>query len=527
MQKNLMFLIFSIILISCLLSAFLSEFLILAFILPLIATVLILILLKSQIHMIEDYINDINRGSTSLKENKSISKSFRPIINSINNLNLDLRSLIGEMLITSEKIHILIDDLRSNAREISTASENVAVTIDDMALSIEKQSKMAHESKESTEDLVNDSNEINKYANNTNDLAIDMDKTIDKNFNSYNELINRMKKNSNFNLKIVDEIQDLQRQMKEIHSIIDIIKEISERTNLLALNASIEAARAGDAGRGFVVVAEEVRKLADGSNEASNKINLIIQGVVNKINELSKNISKEADNFNQDINFADKSKKETQKVKIAVEDTIKSVKRISGLCMGQVKSSNEVFELIEFISKSSEESTANIEETAALSQEQSASVQQMYSSLESLYNLSEGLNKTVENYKSKLTVSSSAKKSIINCLNLTKDFLESKSYSALHNIEVNELKDLASKNDKFELVTLIDDSGIAFKFSKDIGSESVDVSYRPFFKEAIKGKDFISKPYISLVNNDYCVTVSTPVIHNDNILGVIVADINI
>ena len=81
--------------------------------------------------------------------------------------------------------------------------------------------------------------------------------------------------------------QELAARMEEINLFADSIKQITDQTNLLALNAAIEAARAGEAGKGFSVVAEEIRRLAEQSNEAINKIQETTDVIVSSVEELS------------------------------------------------------------------------------------------------------------------------------------------------------------------------------------------------------------------------------------------------
>ena len=78
---------------------------------------------------------------------------------------------------------------------------------------------------------------------------------------------------------IVREIEKLEKLSENVGSFVNIINDISEQTNLLSLNASIEAARAGDAGKGFAVVASEIRKLADESKEATKKVESIVEEI--------------------------------------------------------------------------------------------------------------------------------------------------------------------------------------------------------------------------------------------------------
>lgn len=514
-----------LIFLSSIISGMFHEFFPYTLILPIISSVLIIVLMKKQIKFVNDYIIDIKKGNVSVRMNKSISKDFLKLIDSINDLNSQMRTILGNMLITSEKLYLLIENINKAGNEISLSFQDVASTINDMASIVDRQAKETYDTRSATEILVNDSNEIDKYASNTNSITESMSSSIARNFENYNNLVKKMEDNSNFNLEIVNEIKSLQSQIYNINNIINIIKEISDQTNLLALNASIEAARAGEAGRGFVVVADEVRKLADQSNDALGNINSIVKEVVDKIDTLSKDISEEAIRFNENIEFINKSKTEMESVKTSVSSTITAVESIKKLCSNQLYNANKLFELIDDISKASENVTANIEETASISEEQVSNLQFMASSLENLHKLSEKLNDTVEEYKSNLKIDEATKKNIEDSLKITKEFIRENNFSSLDDIDEKKLSELQEKNDKFELVSLVDSKGLAIRFSKNIGSDSIDVSYRPFYKESIKGNDYISKPYISIATNNYCVTVSTFIQYEDEILGVFVVDI--
>ncbi len=355
----------------------------------------------------------------------------------------------------------------------------------------------------------------------------EMKKVFFENNTRSQELVQNMRQSSEKTLSIAESIGSLQTDMKQIGEIVGMITSISEQTNLLALNASIEAARAGDAGRGFAVVANEVRLLAEQSNESTETISNIVNTLIGKINTISTDITNEAESSNSNIRSADASMEQLETVAESVNTTIQSVTEIKDLSHQQMSLAQNVFDLVKTITDSNQDITANIEESAAITEEQSSNISEMSHSLDNLYNLSLELKVLVDEYKDGLKVDARTSKALEKYMSVIKSYTQQLNINDLSQLSHKQLKAFEDSDDRFEFIAAVSQTGYGICFSQDVGGEQIDVSYRPFYKEGILGKDYMSEPYISMITNEFCITLATPIYINNEIEGVFVVDISL
>ena len=194
-------------------------------------------------------------------------------------------------------------------------------------------------------------------------------------------------------------VEDLNQSSEEIKDIVDFIHNISSQTNLLALNASIEAARAGDAGRGFAVVADEIRKLAEETSVSAKKIS----GIVTTIGEKTINVKTSMDEL------VDKTKIQEQSME-SLQIELKEILNVSTITlnesqeiMGISTKANDEFNVITLSAKDIQgiavQNSGNTQDVAAAVEEQTASFEEVSANINSINGMADDLTKIVGKFK--------------------------------------------------------------------------------------------------------------------------------
>ncbi len=484
-------------------------------------------LLNKQLEYVDTYFNRMGSGDVTAKLDSRVCSDFHKLADTVQSNNKNTKLIVGKMLSTSEKLLNLIEILKKSGDEMATSFVQVSHNISEITEALDNMAKDTLDMQNDAYQMMDDMNAVTDNATKTESLSSVMKSNLDTTNSNTVELIQRMKKSSNQNSMISDDIKSLSNDMTSIMDIVKIISDISDKTNLLALNASIEAARAGDAGRGFAVVAEEVRKLAEQSNDSSEKISQIIHSVVTKTESIAEKMFKEVRQSDDNVGYADQSNNFLKESFNSVNATLEMVREILNRANKQKHTTEAVYDLIKNISNESQEVTANIEETSSLTEIQLNSLNDITASIHHLHSISNQLADNADQYKKGLTVGKEISEKVDKSLIYLKQNVSQISDTPIERISQSVLKKIKEGSPDYELVALMNDKGLAIEFSQDVGGKSIDVSHRPFYKKSIVGTDYKSEPYISSITNEYCITVSTPVKSKNKIIGVVSLDITL
>jgi methyl-accepting chemotaxis protein len=301
--------------------------------------------------------NRISEGDLTEEVEITSNDELADLAKSVNNMVNKLHSLISGVIDSAQSV-------AGAAQEISATTEEIASASTTQAESAQSMQELFSELSVAIGSVANSAEESAELASKTTQIAVEGGNTVRSSVESMTQVSAQMTLLENDSNKIGD--------------IIEVISDIADQTNLLALNAAIEAARAGEQGRGFAVVADEVRKLAERSGEATKQITSIIK-------VMQDNTQRSVSAVASGVTQSNETGKAFGEIVDMVRQTESRVTEIAAASEEQSAQTSEVMKSIEYISAASQNGAAAAEETASTSQ--------------SLAQLAEDLNTAVSIFK--------------------------------------------------------------------------------------------------------------------------------
>ncbi len=477
-------------------------------------------------HLAEAVDGDI---ATYLKKAKNIKikdETLSQVAKSIEQILEGFLKIIGKMERTSDQLKFYVDNASGDTENANTAAQQIAVSIEEIAKGASEQALAAQETHTNINHLVSMAEKIDQETGKSESIIKNIVVKVEDTKKVLEGQLEHLKLSAEDNSNSVESMNNLKDKTSKITDFVNAVTEISERTNLLALNAAIEAARSGEHGRGFSVVAEEVRKLAEQSSREAEQIRNIAVEIQAEAEKTAEAIARGQEKAGENIKRGESSREFFDEIVNGINELDKSMGNIKQLSLEQVADVRNVLNAAEKMAAVSQETAAGAEEVAASSEQQMESFERVRDNAKNLYAMSSDLHNMstaiITKYQAPEEVKANIEKAKQELIKLSKEEFVRKNNTEM---EKKVFKELAAK------------VGFSFVGTRDLNGECIYIStekkvetviYRPWFQEALQGRPTVSNPFVVSQTNRLSVIIAAPIKdEKDQVIGVLSAGMEI
>lgn len=355
---------------------------------------------------VNQIIEDMAAGDLRSRYNENASGEVLELTQNLNNALDELNELIKRVQSITSDVESSALEMISSSKEMSNSSAEITSSIAEISHGAQNQVNKVDEASRLIENMRESSEGIGRQSDIITQSANEVNERSRKGLEMVNDLLEGMQEVNQLSKLSEQAMQGLEAQSKEISVILDFITEIADQTNLLALNASIEAAQAGDSGRGFAVIAEEIRKLAENSRGSVNEIKSLVTQVKLNTSEVSQSVTKMRSRVEKSEAISQTASDEFKRITEASDKNLELSEAIKEMNRAQSDNIQSIVSLSEAVVVIAEESAAGTEQVASASEQVSTSMNAYLMKNQNLSVMASELSEKLKQFKIKSDISS-------------------------------------------------------------------------------------------------------------------------
>ena len=325
-----------------------------------------------------------------------------------------------EIGLMAKSFNVMLEDLRKIVSSVSDSSMQVAANAQELSASSQQSLASSQMVAKSAEDQLHTSNEQSHFMNTSieamNELRTSIDQIsgdneqmlqattqvknlVDKGASSITDVVNQMETIHETFTETTQMMRTMEQHSNNIQNITGLITAIADQTNLLALNAAIEAARAGEHGKGFAVVADEVRKLAEQSKKSATDIEGMVYQIQQTSSQASKTIVEGGIKVDTGMQKTTESLHAFKNIESGIEEVVYRVESVSAAVEEIQAMSGSVTESVGHVQQLAAQTAETASDTSAATEEQLAAAEEISHNAQMLSELAEQLQNEVNHFK--------------------------------------------------------------------------------------------------------------------------------
>ncbi len=354
------------------------------------------------LHLVTDRMRELANGKLNGNPIEVKTKDeLATLATEMNNMQTNINEMINNIAQASDNLNLQSNGLYQSANEVKVGSEQVTTTMEELASGAEVQADHVNTLSQMMERFKQIVSKTNEEGTNVENVSVEVLEKAQAGNTLMKSSANQMTKIDRIVKEAVEKVRSLDSQSQEIGRLVSVIHDIAEQTNLLALNAAIEAARAGEQGKGFAVVADEVRKLAEQVSASVSDITGIVSRIQTESTDVSNSLKEGYSEVEQGTSQILNTQETFTDISHSLKGMVARMKNITTNLSDVSIQTEDMNESIQEIASTSQESAAGIEETSASAEETSGSMEEVSVQAKQLDELASQMKEIVERFRIK------------------------------------------------------------------------------------------------------------------------------